>query len=169
VSSLGCGRNNRDDVGGVFQGDCVCDIVEFIDDLQDVVEDDRCPTNCLNPVLGDVMDRKPRANTRPFILFTEDGKPFKAFFKPLNTECDNEGSSRGKIDRDFDDCKSPFFRVESVNNCCAVLRVLKPTDDFCDVVKCPQDNLRVTNSCITVDLRCFCAIQCLDDIFLSGV
>ncbi|MDF0727945.1 CotY/CotZ family spore coat protein [Cytobacillus sp. S13-E01] len=164
----------RDDVGGVFQGDCVCDIVEFIDDLQDVVEDVSCPTNCLNPVLGDVFNQQPRANTRPFILFTEDGKPFKAFFKSLDTECDHDGDNHHNhnhhgINTDFEACKSPFFRVESVNDCCAVLRVLEPQDDYCDIMACPQDNLRVTNSCITVDLRCFCAIQCLDDIYLRGV
>lgn len=33
---------------------CVCDVVNFINDLQDAAEEDEnnCPTNCLNPVLG---------------------------------------------------------------------------------------------------------------------
>jgi spore coat protein Y len=168
---MGCGKKRRDDlldanVGDVFDDngfrDCVCDVVAFIDDIQDAVEEnDLCPTNCLNPILGDVFNQEPRANTRPFVLYTEEGKLFKAFFKPvMHTHEKGKG---------FEECDSPFFRVESVNDCCAVLRVLQPTDEFCDVVKEPQEDLVATNSCITVDLRCFCAIQCLDDIFLRGV
>jgi hypothetical protein len=85
---MGCGKkrrkdlfddiNDRKDVLGDddFNGfrDCVCDVVAFIDDIQDAVEEnDLCPTNCLNPVLGDVFNKEPRANTRPFVLYTEEG------------------------------------------------------------------------------------------------
>ncbi|MFD1735351.1 CotY/CotZ family spore coat protein [Bacillus salitolerans] len=162
---MGCNKK-RDDILGAT--DCVCDVVNFIADLQDAVEDDLdCPTNCLRPVLG-AFENKHKANTRPFILYTEDGKPFEAFFKPETDECPCGEEHHGKK-LDFY-CKSIFFRVESVDGCCAVLRVLEPD---CLHSNCPQiadtDNLRRTCSCITVDLRCFCAIQCLDDTFIPGV
>ncbi|RSK26510.1 spore coat protein Z [Bacillus sp. HMF5848] len=159
---------------------CVCETLEFIADLQDAVEDDDfCAHNCNNPVLGEVFNNQPRANTRPFVLYTKEGKLFKALFKPvmIPTDADAEDFEHGghhghkKGCNDFDDCLSPFFRVESVKDCCAVLRVLMPVgrgDDACDVVEGDQ-RLIATNSCITVDLDCFCAVQCLRDIFLRGV
>ncbi|MGE8205265.1 CotY/CotZ family spore coat protein [Heyndrickxia sp. NPDC080065] len=155
---------------------CVCDVVHFINDLQDAADEDlnnNCPTNCLNPVLGG-NENKPykRKNTRPFILYTRDGKPFEAFFKPNEGShacpCDKEGKKiYDKIDF-F--CKSMFFRVENIEGCCALLRVLEPecTTSPCPEVDNPQKNLHLSDSCITVDLSNFIAIQCLDDIHLPG-
>ncbi len=162
---MGCHKKDHDH----FKGECVCDVVEFINDIQDAVDDDNCGTDCLNPVLGANTDKKKlRANTRPFVLFTDEGKPFEAFFNSYGHKF----------------CKSIFFRVESVNDCCAVLRVLRPerTEDFEDDYnhkKCKEDKIECevfgglelerTNNCITVDLRCFCAIQCLTDRHIEGV
>lgn len=156
---MGCGRNNNQ-VGGVeSSSNCVCDVVNFINDLQDAVdENENCPTNCLRPVLG-VVENVQAPNTRPFILYTKEGKPFEAFYS--SNECPNDD------DHDWY-CKSKFFRVESVEDCCAVLRVLAPTSHTCNVVN-NTDYLERTSSCITVDLNCFCAIQCLDDTFIPGV
>ncbi|MGG4038845.1 CotY/CotZ family spore coat protein [Heyndrickxia ginsengihumi] len=154
---------------------CVCDIVHFINDLQDAIEDDNnCPTHCLNPVLGGTSSKRPPKNTRPFVLFTEDGKPFEAFFKPIHDgwycPCDEDVDGNDKKAIDFF-CKSKFFRVESVEGCCAVLRVLEPAciNSACPQVDNPQENLMTSHSCITVDLNKFSAIQCLDDIYLEGV
>ncbi|MDA1541968.1 CotY/CotZ family spore coat protein, partial [Bacillus cereus group sp. TH244-1LC] len=73
-------------------------------------------------------------------------------------------------------CRSPIFRVESVDDdSCAVLRVLSvvlgdsspvpPTDDpICTFLAVPNARLVSTSTCITVDLSCFCAIQCLRDV-----
>ncbi|MED1202538.1 CotY/CotZ family spore coat protein [Heyndrickxia acidicola] len=160
---MGCHNSNSH-----VKTNCVCDVVNFINDLQDAVNNDpQCPTNCLNPVLG-ANTNMMKPNTRPFILFTEDGKPFEAFFK--SADCD--GSDDSLIDSDYGKgdqiCKSKFFRVENVDGCCAVLRVLEPryVSSTCPQVDSPQNNLRASSSCLTVDLRCFCAIQCLEDIFL---
>ncbi|MCM3237985.1 CotY/CotZ family spore coat protein [Heyndrickxia oleronia] len=166
---MGC--KNHDD-----HTNCVCDVVNFINDLQDAVEEDEnnCPTNCLNPVLGANSHKKHhhRKNTRPFILYTEDG-PFEAFFKPTDGGChDCPCEKDGKKIHDKIDffCKSIFFRVENVEGCCAVLRVLEPecTTSPCPQIDRPEENLHLSESCITVDLRNFIAIQCLDDIHLPN-
>ncbi|KMP71743.1 spore coat protein, partial [Bacillus cereus] len=100
------------------------------------------------------------ANTRPFILYTKTGDPFEAFAPSASLV----------------GCRSPIFRVESVDDdSCAVLRVLSvvlgdsspvpPTDDpICTFLAVPNARLVSTSTCITVDLSCFCAIQCLRDV-----
>ena len=100
------------------------------------------------------------ANTRPFILYTKAGAPFEAFAPSAN----------------LTSCRSPVFRVESIDDDdCAVLRVLSvvlgdtspvpPTGDpICTFLAVPNARLISTNTCLTVDLSCFCAIQCLRDV-----
>ena len=100
------------------------------------------------------------ANTRPFILYTKAGVPFEAFAPSAS----------------LTSCRSPIFRVESIDDDdCAVLRVLSvvlgdtspvpPTDDpICTFLAVPNARLISTNTCLTVDLSCFCAIQCLRDV-----
>ena len=67
------------------------------------------------------------------------------------------------------------------DNCCATLRVLVPLKrnrDEVDLVDCTGTTIdlkkvcevrryRATESCITVDLSCFCGVQCVDDVFLD--
>ncbi|WP_018664522.1 CotY/CotZ family spore coat protein [Heyndrickxia acidiproducens] len=135
---------------------CVCDVVHFINDIQDAaVEDSSCPTNCLNPVLGGNKGHHSHVNTRPFILYTKDGKPFEPVYKNDYFEsCD-----------DFCE-ESKFLRVENVDGCCAVVRVLKCA---CDDDHGDHSRVRfeATDTCITVDLTFFSAIQCLEDTFVS--
>jgi spore coat protein Z len=101
-----------------------------------------------------------------FTLKTADGTPFHAFFK--GDDCA---------------CVSIFFRVEEVfDNCCAVLRVLLPVnrkegrdkvvnlaEDCCIDLKkvCEVDYFLATDDCVTVDLNCFCAVQCIADVDLD--
>ncbi|WP_017152793.1 CotY/CotZ family spore coat protein [Bacillus bingmayongensis] len=143
---------------------CVCDVVKFIDELQDCATGSGCPTGCEIPFLG-ANASAPVANTRPFTLFTKFGGTFTAnFFVPTGATTFVAGTS-------------PIFRVESVDDCCAVLRVLAlrsatgtidPTTSFIEVFT-SGNTLVATNSCITVDLKCFCAIECLPDVNISGV
>lgn len=138
---------------------CVCDVVNFINELQDCATS-TCPTGCDVPFLGAHHGSK-IANTRPFVLFTKKGNPFEAFIPSSSNE----------------KCFSSIFRVESVDDCCAVLRALEvqnphPTGDqdpVCVFLNNPHATLQPTNSCVTVDLNCFCAIQCLRDVHVSGV
>jgi spore coat protein Z len=171
VNLMGCG--NLGDVTDVTRsGNCVCDVVRAIKDIQDQATNTDCPpcpTNCfLEPLGGLVSPTRHQADTRVFMLLTKDGDPFKAFYR------DN--------DRFDCDCISVYFRVEDIfDGCCATLRVLEPLDrerhevdllNDCgtkiDLRKlCKVRNFRLTGSCITVDLNCFCAIECIADVFLD--
>ncbi len=171
---MGCGRvENVGDNKHHDKGNCVCDVVRAILDIQNQATDEcgECPTNCfLEPLGGLTNPARNNADTRVFMLLTKDGDPFKAFFRTRTTP--NTG-----------DCVSVFFRVESIfDNCCATLRVLQPlgrdghgiplvsdTDrsriDLTQI--CEAVNFRSTNSCITVDLNCFCGIECIADVYLD--
>lgn len=163
---MGCGRSN--DVGS---SGCVCEVVRAILDIQNQAVDEECSTcttNCfLEPLGGIVSPARPSADTRVFTLSTKTGVPFIATFSS----------------EEFDDvCISVFFRVEDVfDGCCATLRVLVPLDErghavqlvngddskislsaLCDVV-----DFAASDSCITVDLDCFCAVQCIADVDLG--
>lgn len=172
VNLMGCG-NIGDVIDEKRSGNCVCDVVRAIKDIQDQATDDdcpQCPTNCFLEPLGGLVSPATRrqADTRVFMLLTKDGDPFKAFFR------DN--------DRFDCDCISVYFRVEDIfDGCCATLRVLEPLDrerqevdllNDCgtkiDLRKlCKVRNFRSTGSCVTVDLDCFCAIECIADVFLG--
>ena len=167
---MGCGRNNNSNSGN----GCVCDVVRAIKDIQDNAVDDECvdcPSCFLEP-LGSLVSpaRRDRADTRVFVLKNADGSPFHAFFSGENNAC-----------------VSIFFRVEDVfDNCCATLRVLIPGrrddngrfipvnlvaggDRCCINLErvCQVERFRASNDCITVDLNCFCAIQCIADVDLG--
>ncbi|MGX6442226.1 CotY/CotZ family spore coat protein [Neobacillus sp. K501] len=165
---MGCGRNSDD-----FRGDsCICEVVRAIKDIQDNAVDDECVDcpSCFMEPLGTLVSpaRRDMPDTRVFLLKTSDGSPFHAFFNGENNAC-----------------VSIYFRVEDVfDNCCATLRVLIPGrreggnfvpvnlvggDKCCiDLSRvCQVDRFRASNDCITVDLRCFCAIQCIADVDLG--
>lgn len=148
---------------------CVCEVVRFIDSIQpplvSPVSEDSCPTGCLRENLGPVggaMNGEP--NTRPFLLYNCEGELFSAIIPGEGENCIN----------------SPVFRVEGFfgdedTSCCAILRVLDPSSgggpqadaQACRAIQNPCD-IEATNICIIVDLTCFCAIQCLQDIFLEA-
>lgn len=162
---MGCGKKNND-VLGTRQNNCVCEVVRAIKDIQDAAEDVcECPTNCFQEPLGSLVNpgKRNRVDTRVFTLKTADGSPFHAFFRD-----------------DHCACVSIFFRVEEVfDNCCATLRVIKPVKDDREAVDlakgccidlskvCEVDRFERTDDCVTVDLSCFCAIQCIADVDLD--
>jgi len=165
---MGC----SDNCGGNRSNGCVCEVVRAILDIQDQATDKDCggcTTNCfLEPLGGITNPGRSFANTRVFTLSTKTGAPFFASF------------SSKKYD---DTCISTFFRVEDVfDDCCATLRVLVPLDEVCgdpvDLVSedgrgidltsvCEVKGFAASDSCITVDLSCFCAVQCIADVELD--
>lgn len=167
---MGCGRG---DVGGESSRGCVCEVVRSILEIQNAaVQDDcsSCTTNCfLEPLGGIVNPARSAADTRVFTLLNKDGSPFFTTFSTNNnTNCDA--------------CVSIYFRVEDIfDNCCATLRVLVPLDDNEDPVDlldnhgtkislrevCNVTQFSASDSCVTVDLDCFCAVQCIDDVDLG--
>ncbi|MEO4054269.1 CotY/CotZ family spore coat protein [Solibacillus sp. CAU 1738] len=167
---MGCGRG---EVSPTSSGrGCVCEVVRSILDIQNQAVQDECSTcttNCfLEPLGGIVSPARSSADTRVFMLLTKFGTPFVATFSTDDsTDCV---------------CTSVFFRVEDVfDDCCATLRVLIPLDRGGDVVDllngdgtkvslraiCEVTDFKASDSCITVDLDCFCAVQCIADVNLG--
>jgi hypothetical protein len=160
---MGCGK--KDDVFESHRG-CICEVVRAVKDIQDaaVEEDCECPRNCFLEPLGSLVSPVvTNVNTRVIVLKTADGSPFHAFFRDqvnATTLCG----------------VSIFFRVEEIfDNCCATLRVLRPAgtpvtdcDEACEQF-CASNlsEFFATNDCVTVDLNCFCAIQCIADVFVD--
>lgn len=180
---MSCNDKKRHD------NNCVCDVVKFINDLQDCATN-TCPTGCDVPFLG-ANPNVPLANTRPFLLFLPNGELFRvpAFLNNRTmmaagrNESGGDGND-GDKNKDKNCMDSVVFRVESVDDCCAVLRALvgmdrvrgdnknnnnnnKNNNDFCDLVD--QDFFVASNTCVTVDLDCFCAIQCLRDTHVNNL
>lgn len=82
-------------------------------------------------------------DTIPFLLFTHKlNKPLKAYHKGMATQ---------------------YFRLEKIDEeiCCAELTLLIAVDMDGDPVDVDDDffALRKTNSCIIVNLNCFCVIN----------
>jgi hypothetical protein len=176
---MGCGRKFNDDhvAGDIFESDnCVCDVVRAIADAQNDVVDDLCDVSCaksINSLVSPVS--RNNLDTVPFILYTKDLKPFKAFGADIEI---SGGRPR------FDCVESFIFRVNEVSDdCCAVLELLTFDDDQPDAPgnqhgaaydkdPCDQldgekvEDLNRTGICITVDLKCFCAITCLPAVSL---
>ena len=166
---MGCGHNNNDDFRS---GNCVCEVVRAIKDIQDNAVEEECTecSSCFTEPLGSLVSpaRRDPVDTRVFVLKTANGSPFHAFFSDENNAC-----------------VSIFFRVEDVfDNCCATLRVLVPgrregntfvpvnlvggDKDSINLERvCQVDRFRASNDCITVDLKCFCAVQCIADVNLG--
>ncbi|WP_226037634.1 CotY/CotZ family spore coat protein [Aquibacillus saliphilus] len=166
------GRNN--DVETIFDSEhCVCDVVRAIADAQEDVIDQTCDVSCVRsinnlvaPVTANNLD------TVPFILYGKDLQPFRAFGADIEM---NGGTP------EFDCTESFIFRVKEVSendDCCAVLELLSFDDEQPDQpgdvdgaegddTPCEQidgeevNDLNRTGICITVDLKCFCAITCL--------
>ncbi|WJY28922.1 CotY/CotZ family spore coat protein [Sporosarcina trichiuri] len=179
--SCGCGKNeNQGDKVSPTHGHCVCEAVRFIKRLQDTHQDDDCfdcDTDCFMRPLGSLVSpANERFNTRVFSLLTEDGDFFKAMYRPATVT--PAGSRSGTVTPP-NTCFSVFFRVQNIfDDCCATLMVLEPRDangpvnlfdcgKLCLDRLCPVTEFRATKSCITVDLNCFCAIQCITDTYVT--
>ncbi len=167
---------------------CVCDVVKFINDLQDCATN-TCPTGCDVPFLG-ANPNVPLANTRPFLLYLANGELFRvpAFNNNMMSimaqqrDGGDQNQNQNK-NAQINNCQDTVvFRVESVDDdCCAVLRALVPVktgdgkdnnkndnqNTFCELVD--GDMFVASNTCVTVDLDCFCAIQCLRDVHVSNL
>lgn len=93
---------------------------------------------------------QPIKDTIPFLLYLKNGNPFYAF------------GNIGKLDgeRCF---TTPFFRIEDIQGCHAVLSLLYPV--YCKPSKenpiCNLSHLEKTSYCVDVDLSMVGAIQFL--------
>ena len=53
---------------------------------------------------------------------------------------------------------------EKVNECCVLLRILKPAANPTAI-----SPFTATNEFITINLNCICALRCLDDVVLENI
>jgi hypothetical protein len=117
------------------------------------------------------LDKSYYNNTVPVILYIKD-KPFKA-----------DGISTGygkKFKNEKFFCFSTFiFRVKEIKGDCAILELLKFSDHdhskecknhecspSCQLHNSEVEDLIATSICVTVDISCLCAIQCLPPVKL---
>ncbi|MFS0674763.1 CotY/CotZ family spore coat protein [Ornithinibacillus sp. 179-J 7C1 HS] len=157
---------------GKQSGECVCDVVSKIVKAQDEVaaaQDNCCTTGCENSIEQLLSPTTVNGNgptTIPFVLYCKGDCDL--FFA---TGLVQENTSLECIE-------TPVFKAKKIKKgCCAELELLEfDTDngiglhhhsskDKCNFI--PQDatgNFIETGVCITVDLHCFCAIQCLNPV-----
>ncbi len=119
---------------------CIAKILKVIEILQKNINNDSCEEGCSKPFLGPSINSV-CYNTRPINLYGRNGELFTA------TYTDSTGA----------EATSNIFRVEKVSNCCCKLRILTENDG----------TITATNNYITVNLKCMCAISCLDDLALD--
>lgn len=170
---MGCKKCEHGSSHGGHSKGCVCEVLRAIKEIQDIGSEDdcgTCTTSCFMEPLGGITSpaRRHPIDTRVFMLLTKNGDPFKAFYR-----------HRHKHDSG---CYSVYFRVEEIfDNCCATIRVLEPkkhknenvnlidcSGTTIDLNKiCETRSYKATESCLTVDLSCFCGVQCVDDVFLD--
>ncbi|MDN4606874.1 CotY/CotZ family spore coat protein [Sporosarcina highlanderae] len=183
---MGCGRNEDVRSDNNRHNSCICEVVRAIKRVQgirDEIDCDDCRTDCFLTPLGSLVSpARQRANTRVFMLLDEKGNPFKAMFRRARrfseAEATATASEQGR--RDCNTCFSVFFRVQNVfDNCCATLQVLEPRDirgRRVDLFKggkldldavCEVERFEATGTCVTVDLSCFCAVQCVKDVHID--
>lgn len=159
---------------------CICHTVKKIIDAQNRVNNvDGCATSCeqsIKQILSPIKDRKHKHTTIPFILFNKDSTPFiaQSIFKQDDIDCPDESF--------FQCLTTPILRAKKLshsNPCCVVVELLRPVnkegipvteyganlaDFFCTHKKCRIINFQETGICLTLDLNCFCSIQCLEPI-----
>jgi spore coat protein Z len=151
---------------------CVREVLAAINKAQKKAKhEESCKTSCgesIKELMGE--SKKPKKNSIPFIVYTEEGVPFKA--TGVTT------LSHGKVKK-FACIDSFIFRIKDLDGKCAVLELLtfKPKcskDPFkksicspCGQIDCENvKDLIKTGICINVDLSCFCAVTCLPAVRL---
>ncbi|MGF7016197.1 CotY/CotZ family spore coat protein [Ornithinibacillus bavariensis] len=156
---------------GKQSGECVCDVVRKIVRAQNEVaeaQDDCCTTGCeqsIEQLLAPTTANGP--TTIPFLLYCKG-------------DCDLFFATGVRPDNSTFDCiETPVFKAKKFKkNCCVELELLEfetngsggllsshqHNKDCSFIPSNTTGNFVETGVCITVDLHCFCAIQCLNPV-----
>lgn len=130
---------------------CFAKILKVIDILQRNASGSECfDESCTRPFLGGSPDVI-CFNTRPVSFYLSDGCLFEAVYTVM--ECETPTTRTSSI-----------FRVEKVNGCCVLLRILEPSKN-----PTATSPYTATNQFITINLNCICALRCLDDVVLENM
>ncbi len=137
--------NNQEDC-------CFAKILKVIHILQKNASGQDCfDESCTRPFLGGTPDIV-CFNTRPVTFYLSDASLFEATYQSTT----EEGTPVTLT--------SSTFRVEKVEGCCALLRILAPATS-----PTTTSPYTATNQFITLNLNCICALRCLDDVVLENI
>lgn len=160
--------------------DCVCDTVRKIIKAQNKVADDDCSTSCDNAIeklRRPGSEHGPQYTTIPFVLYS------KGTCKPFIGSGIYNNHAHKHNDSFFGCVETPVFRANHFmrnSDCCVKLELLAPAAHGCEIKgNCmdkaggacsffPEDTpitgFFSTGICITVDLKQFMGISCLDPV-----
>ncbi|WP_047983045.1 CotY/CotZ family spore coat protein [Ornithinibacillus californiensis] len=170
---------------GKQSGECVCDVVRKIVRAQNEVaaaQDDCCTTGCENSIEQLLSPTTANGNgptTIPFLLYCKgDCDLFFATAVARNGGTPAAAAANGN--GVFDCVETPVFKAKKFKKgCCVELELLlfetangshtplfntPSTNGDCFIPANTTGNFVETGICITVDLHCYCAIQCLDPV-----
>lgn len=167
---MGCKHNNQN-------GDCVCAIVRRIAEKQQDITNDCCDTSCEESIKSLTAPSGVVADTVPLMFICEGDCDF---FVGSGVFRDTVGANT------FFECiETPLFRVKEIvegTECCAVLELLQPQtargvqpgptgkEGVCRFFPGRSiENIVRTGICITVDLNCFCGVECLSPVLAPKV
>lgn len=139
---------------------CISDILKVINILQNKAERfDDCNNACDRPKLE--CNHSCECNTRPIQLITCGKNGDDPLVMPTSTNATTTTQCQPF---------SSIFRVEKVDDCCCTFRVLVPEKATAELTGgCKSPEFKATNSFFTIDLRCVCAIRCLEDTFVDCI
>lgn len=131
---------------------CLADVARVIDVLQkNSSTSGFCDETCTRPFLG--ASPTPLCfNTRPITLYSCNGSQIETSYEIINGDTTTTGTSG-------------VYRVESVDDCCVTCMVLAENPTTTD----PNVPYIRTNTYITFNLNCACAIQCLPDVIVNNI
>lgn len=127
---------------------CLAKILNVINILQNNAEKIECQDNsCTKPFLGPNTNIL-CFNTRPITLY----------------RCDNSLVTLNYTNANNEELTTTIFRIENVNNdSIGVLLLEQTTDEEGNIIYLN------TNTYATINLKCICAIRCLNDVIVDNV
>ena len=129
-------------------GNCIQEILQVINVLQNNACPDNCLLSCDRPALGGGSNCV-ICNTRPIMLYGcgSNGVPWSMPTSRTDTES-----------------TSSVFRVEKIDGCCATFRVLESNPDTNSLYP-----FVATDSIFTMNINCLCSIRCLNDTYVECI
>jgi len=132
---------------------CLAEILTVIEILQEKSEHaDNCLDTCDRGFLGTSANSK-LFNTRPIILYGCNGEMWEM---PISKDPNEKTTSN-------------IFRIEKIDGCCATFRVLEKGRNSNDNDNDNDITYLTTNSFVTFNLDCICAIRCLRDTYVDCI
>ena len=127
---------------------CIQEILQVINVLQNNACPDSCLLSCDRPALGGGPNCI-ICNTRPIMIYACGSNGVAWSMPTSRTETDDT---------------SNVFRVEKIDGCCATFRVLTTNPDTTSVYP-----YVATDSIFTMNINFLCSIRCLNDTYIECI